>query len=567
MDGPEFDDGTEVTRVVNITVTDVNEAPTVDDSEPAGVSTVFENHNNTLEDIDADPGATPPIEQAARVVLGTFDATDEDIGDGTDGTQADSSQLRLSLGGEDAGDFKLGDPDDMGARELQFKESPNFESPADANLDNAYKVSIVATDKKGLKGTKDLTIRVLNIDEDGAVKLSTIQPGVGQEITATLTDPDMGTTGAKWQWYRSETSGGTQDEIDGATSASYTPTAPTEDNAATLGINEEDPGDEGKFLHVTVDYRDNASPKDDPTTAAVDESTNRNQTQSVTSENAVRAVPDVNNAPMFESASMMRDVDENSKEDADVGDPVKADDADDDVLTYSLSGGADMASFGIDDETGQILVGANPMLDFEGGQATYVVEVKAADPFGESDTTTVTITVVNVNEPPDLMLIPGAGGTTPATPDNVGGRELVSVVEGTSAVGDYETTIGNPTWTLLGVDMDDFSISGGALSFSSPPDYEAATDANNDNVYMVIVVASNGGGQLADLAVTVTVINDTSDDETTTPTPGAFDPLAEYDADDDGSINKEEVFMAIDDYFDGLITKPQVFEIIDLYFE
>ena len=42
-----------VQATVNITVTDVNEAPTVDDSEPAGVSTVFENHNNTLEDIEA----------------------------------------------------------------------------------------------------------------------------------------------------------------------------------------------------------------------------------------------------------------------------------------------------------------------------------------------------------------------------------------------------------------------------------------------------------------------------------------------------------------------------------
>ena len=70
---------------------------------------------------------------------------------------------------------------------------------------------------------------------------------------------------------------------------------------------------------------------------------------------------------------------------------------------------------------------------------------------------------------------------------------------------------------------------------------------------------------MADLAVTVTVINDTSDDETTTPTPGTFDPNS-YDADDNGSIDKEEVLNAIDDYFDGMITKEQVLDVIDLYF-
>ena len=52
-------------------------------------------------------------------------------------------------------------------------------------------------------------------------------------------------------------------------------------------------------------------------------------------------------------------------------------------------------------------------LDYEGGQTTYVIEVMAEDPFGLSDSTTVTIEVQNVNEPPDLMLDRLDGGTTP----------------------------------------------------------------------------------------------------------------------------------------------------------
>ena len=38
----------------------------------------------------------------------------------------------------------------------------------------------------------------------------------------------------------------------------------------------------------------------------------------------------------------------------DIGAPVKATDADDDMLTYTL-GGADMASFDIDSATGQLM--------------------------------------------------------------------------------------------------------------------------------------------------------------------------------------------------------------------
>ena len=64
------------------------------------------------------------------------------------------------------------------------------------------------------------------------------------------------------------------------------------------------------------------------------------------SENAVRAVPDVNN-----SACVRKRLDdergERDRERVNAGDPVTADDADDDSLTYSISGGADMDAFGI----------------------------------------------------------------------------------------------------------------------------------------------------------------------------------------------------------------------------
>ena len=51
-----------------------------------------------------------------------------------------------------------------------------------------------------------------------------------------------------------------------------------------------------------------------------------------------------------------------------MGGPVTATDPDDDALTYSLSGGADMGSFKIDSGSGQIMVGKGTKLDYEGGE-------------------------------------------------------------------------------------------------------------------------------------------------------------------------------------------------------
>ena len=70
------------------------------------------------------------------------------------------------------------------------------------------------------------------------------------------------------------------------------------------------------------------------------------------------------------------------------------------------------------------------------------------------------------------------------------------------------------TFSIVGgADQTRFSItSGGALSFVTPPDFEAPTDANFDNVYVVIVQASDGAGgnETQAILVTVTNVNDNS---------------------------------------------------------
>ena len=133
---------------------------------------------------------TPTTDNDDESVLGTYVATDVDEGDRTAGDAVDTTKVKLSLGGDDAGAFKLGCMTETLRRRAQVRgRSPNFESPADADGNNVYKVSIIATDDDGATGKRDVTITVSNIDEAGTVSLSPIQPAIGRPLMATLTDP------------------------------------------------------------------------------------------------------------------------------------------------------------------------------------------------------------------------------------------------------------------------------------------------------------------------------------------------------------------------------------------
>ena len=104
-----------------------------------------------------------------------------------------------------------------------------------------------------------------------------------------------------------------------------------------------------------------------------------------------------NYPPRFASDSVERDLAENSPDGAAVGDPVTADDWDDDTLSYTLSG-TYAAAFGIDAATGQITTAPNTKFNFENTTALDVT-VTATDPGGDSDTVDVIITITDVPEP------------------------------------------------------------------------------------------------------------------------------------------------------------------------
>ena len=121
--------------------------------------------------------------------------------------------------------------------------------------------------------------------------------------------------------------------------------------------------------------------------------------------------------------------------------------------------------------------------------------------------------VINVNEPPDLTLVVDEPVTPPVIPAVVvTGDSAVDYEEnGTEAVATYTSSVADVIWSLSGDDADDFTISGGVLEFTSPPDWESPTDANTDNVYMVTVAATDGT-TTGTVSVTVTVTD--MDEET-----------------------------------------------------
>ena len=141
----------------------------------------------------------------------------------------------------------------------------------------------------------------------------------------------------------------------------------------------------------------------------------------------------------------------------------------------------------------------NPM--DEGEDNRYNVIVRATDGTLHADRM-IAVNVTDVNEAPDLT----RGGLS------ISGSVSVSVTENspvTDAVETYTATgpdAASAAWSLSGDDEGEFRIAGGVLTFKTAPDFENPTDANTDNVYMVMVEA-NDGTFMASRNVRVTVTN------------------------------------------------------------
>ncbi len=523
------------TLAVQVTVTNVNEGPVV-----TGDATIRYAENGTA-------------------AVATYTAADPD-----------SNSVTWTLTGDDAEDFSINTD---GA--LNFLHRPDFENPTDAGGDNVYNVIVSASDGT-LSGTLAVTITVTDVNdvltaeddaattkEDTSVDIDVASNDIAPEgatLTFTLrTTPIHGTAA-----FKPGTTGiityTPMTNYNGIDTFEYIATGDENGyDEATVTVTVTAVNDEPVVTgDATVRYAENGTAAV-ATYTATDPDSN-SVTWTLTGDDAedfsintggvltFQTSPDFEN-PADAGGDNVYNVIVSASDGTLSGTlavtitvtdviegPVITGDA---TISYAENGTAAVATYSVTDPEGATVtwsltgddaedfsVNTDGVLTFQmapdfenpadaGENNVYNVTVTATDSGGLSDSITVTITVTNVNEAPTV-----SGSTAVRYAEN-----------GTAAVAAY--TAADPegatvTWSLTGDDAEDFSVSSsGALTFQMAPDFETPKDKNTDNVYNVIVSASDGrlSGTLA-VQVTVTDVNEVltaADDAVTTKEDTAVD--------------------------------------------
>ena len=436
---------------VIVTVDDVNEAPEITTT----ARTVFAYRENST------------------AAVYTFSAADPE-----------QSAVAWSAEGADSDDFAV-TPDSRGRGVLAFANAPDFENPADADQDNVYEVTVVATDDQGLTDSVAVTVTVTEVNEgpevSGPQSLSFAENQATDRVLAfyAASDPED-PSGPITRWSLSGTDAG--------------------DFAVS------DTG-ELTFRKVPDHERPADSNKDNVYSLSIRASDGRNYGYLA----VIVTVDDVNEAPeITTTAKTVFAYRENSTAAVytfSAADPEQA------AVAWSAEG-ADSGNFAVTpDSRGRGVLSFANAPDFEnpadaGRDNVYEVTVVATDDQGLTDTLTVTVTVTEVNEGPEV-----SGPQSLSFAENQATDQVLAFY----AASDPEDPSGPITrWSLSGTDAGDFAVSDtGELTFRKAPDYEKPADSNKDNVYSLSIRASDGRNY-GYLAVTVTIENINEAPEITT---------------------------------------------------
>ncbi len=380
-------------------------------------------------------------------------AADTNIGAAITATDVDANTtLTYTLGGTDAASFSIVST----SGQLQTSAALDYETKT------TYSVRITVSDSE-LTDTIDVTINVTDVDENRApafaegtsttrsiAENTAADTNIGSAVSAT--DPDDDTL--------TYTVGG----ADAASFSIVSTSGQLQTNAA-------------------LDYETKTSYS---VSVSVSDGNGGSDSIPVTIN-----VTNVNEAPNFANSTATRSVAENTAADTNIGAAITATDVDaNTTLTYTLCG-TDADSFSIVSTSGQLQT--NAALDYE-TKASYSVTVTATDGGNLSDTTTVTISITDVNESPSFATDTAARSIAEntAADTNIGAAITATDV-------DANTTL---TYTLGGTDAAAFSIDSttGQLQTSAALDYETKTS------YTVTITVSDT--KLTDtINVTVNVTN------------------------------------------------------------
>ncbi|MFA8435295.1 MAG: Ig-like domain-containing protein [Marinifilaceae bacterium] len=451
-------------------------APDYENPTDAGANNVYD-----LEVTVTDGASHTDSKTIAVTVTGINDnspvitATDKTLSEGTTivetvtATDADAGDIKTFsiTGGADAALFEI----DPATGELSFKTAPDFENPTDNGGDNVYDVTVTVTDGASHTDSKTIAVTVTGINDNNPVISATdktLPEGTTTVETVTATDADAGDTKTF------SITGGADAalfEIDPATGELSFKTAPDFENPTDNG------GD--NVYDVTVTVTDAASHNDSETIAVT-----------ITGINDNSPVITATDKTLPEGTTTVETV---TATDADAGD----------TKTFSITGGADAALFGIDAATGELTFKTAP--DYEnptdaGGNNVYDVEVTVTDGASHTDSKTIAVIITGIND--NSPVIAATDKTLPE------GTTTVETVTATDAdAGDTKTfsITGGADAALFEIDP-----ATGELSFKTAPDFENPTDNGGDNVYDVTVTVTDGASHTDSktIAVTVTGIND-----------------------------------------------------------
>ena len=424
-------------QALSITVTNVNEAPSF---------------TSTSVNLSTD-------ENAASFTHTVEAATDPDSG----------QTLTYQLSGDDAADFNF----NTNTRSLSFANTPDFENPADQDTDNAYQITITASDGD-LEATQTINIAVSDLNDEApqftslnlqTVDYTTVQ--VGEIIyTAEATDADAG------------------DQVSLTFGGADAATFNFDPSSGELSFNQL-PELEDFPQNGGIDYQLNITATD---------SANNSTDLALT----INLLDDTGTAPTFAQASVSIDVDENTAStiytaqatDVDVGD----------TLSYSISG-TDSSYFTIDPSSGDLNFNTAPDYESPSDDAkdnTYDLTITATDSMAKQAQQSLSVTVNDLND---------------NSPNFEPASHSFSVAENTSgtiytAQATDADASDSLSYSFSGTDSSLFTLdsSSGELSFINSPDYESPEDQGSDNTYALDIIASDGSNS-ATLALSIEVTN------------------------------------------------------------
>ena len=428
--------------------------------------------NITVENVNDAPvfsggGSTSATVAENKVIVTTLAASDAD---------SDAIQTYTIIGGADAALFSI----DPSSGELQFIGVPDFEKPQDAGKDNVYELQVQVSDGT-LTDTETVSVTVTEVNEAPEITSNLgfkISLGIDENTTAvttiTASDVDLGAT-LKYSL------------VAGSDSALFS----IDENTGVLSFQNStdyeqklDAGSDNIY-DVRVQVSDGTLTDTQDVSVKVNDV---NETPVLTTNNGLTV-----NAPVAENSTSVTTI---TASDLDAGS----------VLSYSISGGVDAALFAINASTGELRFITAP--DFEtpadaGSDNSYNVTVKVSDG-NLTDTQDIVVNVANVNEAPVITNYSGADSAAVNINENT---TIITTVVASDV--DAGQTI---QYSISGTDAGLFSIntSTGVLTFNTAPDFETKGDKNLDNVYDVIVQASDGalGFDTQTIAITVNDVNE-----------------------------------------------------------